>query len=596
MNSYRWPNLCEMFFQQAETNKDKPFLWQKKGSEFVALSWSEVAHSVTILASHLRALGVKDGDRVVIVCESRPEWCISDLAIMSAGAITVPAYTTNTTRDHLHILENSGAKAAIISSKSLGKSFLPAAHQSDAMQVVISMENQDISQKINAQIYDWQEILSKGAVDEDEIRNKVKNIPGDKTACLIYTSGTGGAPKGVMLHHKSIMHNCVGATEITDMLTVKQHRFLSFLPLSHAYEHSAGQFFPISLGAEIFYAQSLDKLATNFIETRPTVMTVVPRLFEMLRLKITRGIENEGGLKKTLFLRALSLGEKRHLGTQSIFNRLENIILDILVRRKVKDKFGGKIEALISGGAPLNAEVGMFFWSLGLPLLQGYGQTESAPVISAQRPGDLVVGTVGPPLKNTNVKIAEDGEILVQGDLVMQGYWHNDDATKAVLIDGWLHTGDVGHIDENGHINITDRKKDIIVLDKGDNVSPQRIEGILSLEAEIAQAMIYGEGKPHLVALLVPDPDWLKEWAKENNKEGSSIGALHQDEDLKKSLSAVLTRVNATLSNLEKLRRFTLAWEGFSIENTQMTPTLKIRRHIISAEYEEDLERLYKKS
>ncbi|MCK5042341.1 MAG: AMP-binding protein, partial [Sphingomonadales bacterium] len=256
---------------------------------------------------------------------------------------------------------------------------------------------------------------------------------------------------------------------------------------------------------------------------------------------------------------------------------------------------GGKIEALISGGAPLNPDVGMFFWALGLPLLQGYGQTESAPVISAQLPGQVAVGTVGPPLRNTDVKIAEDGEILIQGDLVMQGYWHNDDATKAVLVDGWLHTGDVGHIDDNGHINITDRKKDIIVLDKGDNVSPQRIEGILTLEPEIAQAMIYGEAKPHLVALLVPDPDWLKEWALKHDKEGSTIGALHQDEDLKKALSSVVSRVNSGLSNLEKIRRFTLAWEGFSIENTQMTPTLKIRRHIISAEYNEDLERLYKK-
>ena len=593
MSEYQWPNLCEMFFQQAQANNDKPFLWQKKGTEFQSLSWAEVAQSVTVLASHLRALGVGEGDRVVLVSESRPEWCISDLAIIAAGAISVPAYTTNTTRDHLHILENSGAKAAILSTKALGKHFLPAAHQSDALQIVIAMESQDIAQNINAKIYDWQELMAKGAEDGDEIRDYVKNISSDQTACIIYTSGTGGAPKGVMLHHRSILHNCEGAKEITDMLSIKHHRFLSFLPLSHAYEHSAGQFFPILLGAEVFYAQSLDKLGTNFIETKPTVMTVVPRLFEMLRLKISRNLENEGGLKSKLFKRALKLGEKRHYGTQNILNRVENILLDVLVRRKVKENFGGQIQALISGGAPLNADVGMFFWALGLPLLQGYGQTESAPVISAQRPGQVKVGTVGPPLKNTEVEIALDGEILIRGDLVMQGYWHNEEATNSVLKDGWLHTGDVGHIDKDGHINITDRKKDIIVLDKGDNVSPQRIEGIISLEPEIAQAMVYGEGRPHLVSLIVPDPDWLKEWATEHNKEGTTIGALHQDEDLKKAISVVIDRINSSLSNLERMRRFTLAWEGFSIENTQMTPTLKIRRHVIAAAYKDDIERLY---
>jgi long-chain acyl-CoA synthetase len=593
MDERNWPNLCEMFFAQADEKKAAPFLWRKEQGHYQPTSWAEAAGQITRLAEALDALGVKKGDRVVLISENRPEWFVADLAIMALGAYTVPAYTTNTQRDHLHILENSGARVAILSTRTLAKNFLPAAHQSDALMQIIAMEDPQISQKLNVSIELWDDALGAQPGDQVALREKTAGLARNDICCLIYTSGTGGSPKGVMLTHGAILHNCEGAKEVVDELKAKNHRFLSFLPLSHAYEHSGGQFLPLYVGAEIYYAQSMDKLAANFIEARPTIMTVVPRLFEMLQTRILKAVKKEGGVKEKLFYRALALGQKQLNGKLSASEAVQNRILDILVRKKVRGRFGGQIEALISGGSALNPDVGIFFSALGLPLLQGYGQTESAPVIAVNRPSTVKMHTVGPPLRNTAVKIADDGEILVQGELVMQGYWQNQDASDAVLVDGWLHTGDIGELDDDGHLLITDRKKDIIVNDKGDNVSPQRIEGILTLEPEIAQAMIYGEGKPHLVCLLVPDPDWLKDWAGEMGKEANTLDGLRDDDELKKAMDAAMGRVNSELSNLERIRRFTLAGEAFTIDNEQMTPTMKIRRHVIGMKYIAELEGLY---
>ncbi|WP_417449182.1 AMP-dependent synthetase/ligase [Kordiimonas sp.] len=593
MPDKRWQSLTAMFFDQAAKMGDTPLLCAKKDGRWQSKSWREVAETVTKLARVLERLGVEPGDRVVIVSENRPEWMIADFAIMAAGAITVPAYITNTARDHLHILENSGAKAAIVSTKQLARTFLKAAHQSDELEHTITIDPVKLEQQVNVGVHHWDQALAAEEADIAHYTRRARDVSRHDIACLIYTSGTGGAPKGVKTHHGSILHNAEGAIEIFRELGLENNTFLSFLPLSHAYEHTAGQCWPLTIGAQIWYAESLEKLATNMAEAKPTVMVVVPRLFEMLRTRISRAIEKEGGAKAKMFNRAIELGTKKAKAEPLTFmEKLENIFLSLTVRRKVNKQFGGRIKALVSGGAPLSPDVGYFFEALGLPLLQGYGQTESGPIISVNPPTSPKAHSVGLVFPNTEVRIAEDGEILVRGDLVMKGYWRDDKSTAKTIIDGWLHTGDIGTFDEDRHLMITDRKKDIIVNDKGDNVSPQRIEGMLALEDEIAQAMVYGDRKPHLVGLIVPDTEWLRDWARENGKDADTMD-FNADADLHRAIDKAVTRINGRLSNLEKVRKFIIAQEAFAIENEQLTPTLKLRRHVVGAVYGDRLEKLY---
>lgn len=591
----KWNSLTHMFFEQALALKNKPLLFAKNGDNWASQNWTDVAAKVTQLGAALRAMGVDKGDRVVIVSENRPEWMIADFAIMAIGAISVPTYTTNTVRDHLHIIENSGAKAAIVSTKNLARNFLRAAHQCDEMQHTIVMESVILEQQLNVTLYEWEKVISAQKPDIEGFRDNCVDVTRDDIACIIYTSGTGGSPKGVMLHHGSLLHNAEGASKVIEPLGLENNAFLSFLPLSHAYEHTAGQCWPLMIGAEIWYAESIEKLATNMAESKPTIMVVVPRLFEMLRTRITRGVQAEGGLKAKLFERAIALGFKtRRDGEKlSFMEAIENWFLELTVRKKVRKQFGGRLKALVSGGAPLSPDVGFFFASLGLPLLQGYGQTEAGPVISVNPPSAPRMHTVGQLFENIDAKIADDGEILVKGELVMKGYWRNDSATAETIKDGWLHTGDIGRFDDGGYLEITDRKKDIIVNDKGDNVSPQRVEGLLALEDEIAQAMIYGDKRPHMVALIVPDAEWLVSWAKENGKSSARLEKLVDDKDLRKAIDAAVSRINKRLSNIEKVRRFELADEAFTIENAQMTPSLKLRRHVVKEVYKDKLEAMY---
>lgn len=587
-------NLVDMLMDRVSQYGDAPFLWSKDGGAYQPLSWNQTSEQIAKLAWALKDMGVQPGDRVALVSENRPEWLISDMAIMAAGGITVPTYITNTTRDHEHILQNSGAKGAIVSTERLAQALLPAAHQSDPLRFVIAMESPKISQSLSVDIRLWDQVMEASQGKVEEVHEAARTLKRDDTACIIYTSGTGGAPKGVMLRHGAILHNAAGATEVVKELGIKDDVFLCFLPLSHAYEHSGGQFLPISIGAQIYYAESIDKLAANMAEAHPTIMMVVPRLFEMLQSRILRGVREQGGLREKLFGRALALGIKRYQdpGSLGLVEKLEDKLLDRLVRKKVQHRFGGRLKALVSGGAPLNPEVGEFFMALGIRLLQGYGQTESGPVASVNRPSQMKMHTVGPPLDDTEIKIADDGEILIRGELVMQGYWRDEEGTAIALEDGWLHTGDIGVLDDDGHLQITDRKKDIIVNDKGDTISPQRIEGMLTLEPEIAQAMIYGDKRPHLVGLLVPDADWLAAWAKARGK-APQLAALAEDPELRDSLDQAVDRVNERVSNLERIRRFAVVSEPFSIDNQQMTPTMKIRRHVITGAYRTELEALY---
>jgi long-chain acyl-CoA synthetase len=574
-----------MFFDQARRFGDKPFLWAKRDGTYRPISWRDTAAQVEALARGLRALGLNRGDRVALVSENRPEWMIADLAVISAGGITVPAYTTHQVEDHRYLLANSGARMAIVSTAALAQRVIRAADQVESVEHVVTIDPFADGQASDTEILPIEDVLARGRGTDGNLADWIAETQGSDLACLIYTSGTGGLPKGVMTSHANILANCHGAFCLLELLGLEDEVFLNFLPLSHAYEHTAGMMFPIYIGASIYFAEGAETLAANMIEAKPTIMTAVPRLYETMHQRLVRMIDRDGGWKAKLFYRAVALGEKRLANPRSLTvgERFADRVLDKLVRDKMRARFGGRLKAMVSGGAPLNPKIGSFFIALGLRLLQGYGQTEASPVISANRPDKIKVNTVGPPLEGVEVRIAEDGEILVRGPVVMKGYWREPEASAKALADGWLHTGDVGEIDRDGYILITDRKKDFIKNSGGDMIAPARIEGALTLEPQIAQAMVYGDRRPYLVAVIVPAQDVLDQ-------------AKGDEAALQKTIGAVVARVNHGLANIERVRRFVIAREPFTTANGQMTPTLKIRRHEIRAAYGAALEALYERA
>jgi len=598
MNYDSIPSLPRLFFDQAHKLGAKPFLWRKAGETFTSIRWSRVVADVRALARGLIALGVKPGDRVALIAENRPEWLICDLAIMSVGAITVPAFSTNTVEDNKHVLTHSGARGVIISSPAIAKRALPAAMLAPELNFLIAMENLNLTQQLPLRSLTWSEAMTLGDVKlESEIEARVGALARDETCCIIYTSGTGGVPKGVMLTHGSILCNIKGAYRLLQEVGMGNDVFLSFLPLSHSYEHTAGQFLPISIGAQIYYAESIDKLTDNMAEAKPTIMTAVPRLYEVIHQRIQRGLAKAPPFQRKMFDLAYRLGRKNyeHPGTLTFKERIQHFACDILVRRKVAKRFGGRLKAFVSGGAALNYEIGVFFIALGVPLLQGYGQTEASPVISANRPKKIKIDTVGPIFDGLEARIADDGEILVKGEAIMKGYWRDPEATERAIGDGWLYTGDIGEFDSDGYLKITDRKKDIIVLSGGDNVSPARVEGFLVLQPEVAQAMVHGDRHPHLVALIVPDPEFAKDWAVRNSA-SDNLAALIENPTFNRAVGAAVDRVNAALAPLERIRRFTILPESFTIDNAMLTPSLKIRRHKIRERWGDLIEKLYERS
>jgi long-chain acyl-CoA synthetase len=584
-------SLPAMFFKQVARLGDKPFLWAKRGGSYEAITWAKAAHDVRRLARGLRSLGIQRGERVGLVSENRPEWVIADLAIMSAGALTVPAYVTHTIDDHRHVLANSGARAVIVSRPPLSARVLAAANQVSTIHTVITIE-QAAGQASEVDIRSWEELLERGGEMADDIAEIVAALEPDDIACLMHTSGTGGVPKGVMTTHRNILANCRGAYRLLEMVGLGDDVFLNFLPLSHTYEHTGGMMFPISLGAQIYFAEGAETLAANMLEARPTLMTAVPRLYETLHRRILLAVERQGGLQRKMFDKAVTIGRKRNLQQPlSLNERLIDPMLDRVVRAKLRRRFGGRLKAMVSGGAPLNPEIGSFFLALGVRLLQGYGQTEAAPVIACNPPVRIKMETVGPPLDGVRIRIADDGEILVAGDNVMKGYWNDPEATAQVLEGGWLKTGDVGLIDDEGYIRITDRKRDFIKNSGGETISPARVEGYLTLEPEIAQAMVFGDRRPYLVAVLVPQADFAAAYAPGNPAD--DFRALARDPGFARAIGAVVARVNRVLSPVERVRRFLIATEPFTVANGQMTPTLKIKRHVIGEAYGAPLDALY---
>ena len=585
-------NLVAMFQRSVERRGDAPFLWVKKDRVYQPWSWRRAAEEAALLARCLVQQGLARGDRVMLVAENRPEWCVADLAILMAGGITVPAYTTSTSDDYVYLLEHCEARVVICSGPALAKRLMPAVARTPRVELALFMDPPQGEPPVRW--LGWSDALARG--QEGPALDLGASLTIDDTACFIYTSGTGGQPKGVMLSHGNLMSNIRGAWHLLEKIGLGDEVFLSFLPLSHSYEHTAGQFFPIALGAEIYYAEGVETLSTNLVEAKPTILTCVPRLYEVLRHKITSGVDRQGGLAAKLFHLALELGTRRLTqGGLPPHLWLADRLLERTVRRKVQGRFGGRLKAMVSGGAPLNPEVGRFFEALGLPVLQGYGQTEAAPVISVNVPGRSRIDTVGPPMCEVEVKIAEDGEILVRGGGVMQSYWKDPEATALALRDGWLHTGDIGEIDAEGNIKITDRKKDIIVNSGGDNIAPARVEGVLLLEPEIGQVLVYGDRRPNLVALIVPHQDFVRQFARAHHKP-ADLSALVEDPAFKAAINDAVRRANQRLSAIERVRRHYVMAEPFSVDNGLMTPTLKLRRHLIVKQHRDLIESLYASS
>ncbi len=595
VNFDNFNSITSLFHHQANILKDKTYLWKKNAGKFESITWNETQKQVYAIAQGLVDLGVLKGDRVIILSENRPEWQIADMAIMSIGAISVPAYTTSTTNDYEYIINHSEARCAIISSDNLAEKAYPAIAKSSKCKNVIKIDNDSVENNYPINITGWASLIKENTNKINfNFENERKNQQRKDTACIIYTSGTGGNPKGVMLSHGAMLTNCTGAAYLLKNLlkNLNEIRFLSWLPLSHSYEHTL-QFLQMGIGAEIYYAESIDKLVINMGEAKPHFMTAVPRFYDSLHTRISQGLKNQKKISQFLFAATLNLGKKNYLNKKmNIFEKFSNKILDKIVRRKVNKRFGGNLKALISGGSALNFEVGLYLTALGLPLLQGYGQTETAPVVSANPPEKVKLHTVGKVFKGTEVKIAEDGEILVRGNNIMNGYWNDPQATSATIVNGWVHTGDIGEFDEEDYLIITDRKKDIIVNAGGDNISPSRIEAKLDIEAEISQSMLYGDYKNYLVSIIVPNKEYALNWAKDNNKT-QNLSQLISDEDFIKKIKDVTQKVNNNLSTIEQIRKFILIDEEFSIENGMLTPSMKVRRFKVKEKFKDKLEKLY---
>ncbi len=566
MQLSRINSLVELFFtkyKEINSVADKPFLKWLKENEKDFLTWKQVASNIQILSEYLRA-NLTKGDRCILLSENRPEWLISDISIMNAGGVTVPLFTTYSEKDYEYIINDCKPKICVVSNEVQLKKI--EKFISDEIKV-LSIEY--INERVESIENIFEEYLKKNK--SDLLISFNPNLERKDLACIIYTSGTTGNPKGVMLSHGGILSNCEGAQEILNQLVLNSEpTFLTWLPLSHSYEHAV-QFVQISLGAKIYYAESLEKLLSNMSIAKPTIMTAVPRFYQNLYSKISMNFSKQKGFKKKLISSTISLGTKK-LNNENLTlkEKLINFLCEKLVRKKIKNQFGGKLRAFVSGGGALDQKIGEFLNAIGLPTLQGYGLTEASPVVSCNIPGKIKIDTVGPPFKTNQVNIAEDGEILVKGENVMLGYWNMKKETADVIRNGWLHTGDIGEITEDGNLKITDRKKEIIVSLGGDNISPSKIENLLCLNEQIKQSFVYGDKKTYLVALIVTE-------STENRKK----------------IEIFLESLNKTLSLVEKVKKFKLVEEEFSIENGMLTPTLKLKRKRILDKYKEDLEKLY---
>ncbi len=553
-NLKRLNNLPELLNYWATKKPNQKFLFKKDGNKWSGFGFKHIQTNVRKIKSFFIKNGLEKNDRVFLLSANRIEWVEFDLAIMSLGAITVPSFVTNNNSDNDFIIKDSSPKFIILENERVFK------------------QNEDILKKLKKRIIiieksdnflDYKKILLTSKEDISHTKIYPKDI-----SSIIYTSGTTGNPKGVVLTHKSIIHNLRAAKELVNEFNLEKERFLSFLPLSHSYERMAGLYFPMSIGSEIYFCSSMEKLLKEVKEVKPTIFSAVPRLYENIFKKIKSQISKSNFLT-SFFLKSVFNYTKINTQKKVINNFIAKLFINLILKKKLNNNFGGRIKVFISGGAALNPEIGYFFNRLGLFLLQGYGQTEASPLISCNRKNSNDPKTVGPPVSGVQIKISLDREILVKGENLMFGYWNNSSLTKKTIKNGWLHTGDLGEIDCNGRLIITGRKKDLIVTSGGDNISSQRIENMILSYSEINHVIVYGDGKPFLIALIFMD------------KKESKI------------VKKIINQINEKLNSVEKIRKFLIFEKELSYENGFMTQTLKIKKEKVFDYYKNEISKLY---
>ena len=549
-------NLFDIFNYHFEKTPYKKVFFKKK-KQWESSSFYESSKRINKIISFFNEKKIKKGDRIFLLSNNRVEWVEFDLAIMMVGGITVPSFVTNNRTDNEYIIKDSKPKFIILENESVYKK-----NENFLNKLINKIIFIDSTQNF----MDYEKIISKKSI-------KIKNIKVSKNdiSSIIYTSGTTGNPKGVVLTHKSIMHNLIGASDLISDFNLKNERFISFLPLSHSYERMAGLYFPILIGAEIYFCSSTDKLLTEIKEVKPTILSAVPRLYENIFTKIKSQVKKSNFIISNLLMKSFLNIETETKKINFIEKLLIMFFLRFILKRKVLGIFGNKIKVLISGGAALSPTVGFFFKKLGISLLQGYGQTEASPLISCNRKNNNNPNTVGRAVKNVNVKISNYGEILVSGDNLMLGYWKQKKLTNETIKNGWLHTGDLGKIDDKGRIIITGRKKELIVTSGGENISSQRIENMFLNFEEISHAIVFGDGKPFLIALI-------------------RVSDEHKNVNLKR----LIENLNKNLNTIEKIRKFILMDIEPTYENGLMTQTMKIKKEKVFLRYKNQIDSLYR--
>jgi len=579
-------SLPEALFRSADHYAACPAQWYRQDGTYLPITYAQLATRIRHLASGLIRAGFKAGDHIALLMENRPDWAVVDYAILSIGAVTVPLYCTYRPKDIIHVLNDSSSIAIITSGGKLLESIMLGLDSCSKIRHIYAMDRHHNHTRVESLIS-----LEGGEIEEDKLDQCLKCIDRNTLATLAYTSGTTAHPKGVMLTHGNILTNLESVPAVID-ISAGPHgdRLLSFLPLAHMLERTGSHFLPYTFGLSVAFAERPDTVAKNMMEAKPTIMVSVPRMLEVVRNRMLSHVSKQSAFKQKLFHRYFSLARKDNPGCLS---RLMLKQLDKIIGQKLRDRFGGRLRLLVSGGAPLNTEVATFFEAMRLPIIEGYGLSESAPLLAANPMHDRRIGSVGIASKGVELNIAPDGEILARGANIMLGYWKNPTATNDVLVDGWLHTGDIGVLDHDGYLYITDRKKDIIINSGGENIAPQRIESLLETDQAIDQAIIFGDQRPYLVALIAPNQEFCEAWAQQSGLPASDWPQLCESEILNKQLQHHIHTLMKQLNTFEQVRRIHLLDQQLSLESGLITPTLKIKRYKVYKQYGETLTSLY---
>jgi len=592
------PELFEFLTDERRTKVRDILLMRKIEGKYEGITYSEFKDETESFACGLSLLGVKPGDKIAIISENRPEWVYSDMAILSLGAIDVPLYPSLTAESVEFILNNSESRGIILSNKFQLNKINKIKHKCRQLKFIIVLNDKD-SESDGKTIFSFKEIQDKGIIFKADrpyyLKECIDQVKENDICTIIYTSGTTGEPKGVMLTHKNIIFNVNSALEVFPVS--ENDVFLSFLPLCHIFERMSGYYAAFASGAMICYAEGIESIAQNMLETHPTIITTVPRLFERMYSKILKNVDSQSQTKQKIFFSAIEIGKEyraaKHMGNVSISLSIKNKLADKLVFKKLRERLGGKLRFFISGGAPLARELGEFFEAIGVYIIEGYGLTESSPIISANKPDDFKFGTVGKPFPGVEVKLAPDGEILARGPNIMQGYFKNRKETEEAIKDGWLHTGDIGVFDSDGFLLITDRKKHLFKTSSGKYIAPSHIENLFLTSKYIDQFVLIGDRRMFLSALIVPDLEAIQEYADANKIQYTKPSELVHTKEIYDMIEQDMLQVQKKLANYERVRKFTLLDKPFSIENGEITPSLKIRRKAVEERYGNLIEEMY---